>query len=163
MHHVIPSRSLMKQIVDALKYTLFLILYGCGSSILSDSPRDQYWPPITTAFQEFQNDTRDETLTIVLLDSQRFQGVLIKASPDSIVWSNGASSIRLSYPIHQVDRIERTSYTIPMIIATSIFCFVGALIGEIGGSESGGAHPSKAPARFHLLLVERPSASSFVT
>jgi hypothetical protein len=121
-------------------------LCGCSSSILTDIPREYPWHPSTTSFQELQNDTRDETLTFVLLDGRRFEGVLIMANPDSIVWTDADTSIRLSFPTDRVERIQHTSHLIPVLIATPIWCFMGTLMGEFAGSESGGAHPRSAPA-----------------
>ncbi len=146
----------MKDIVAVLIPGWFLC--SCSSSILTDIPREYYWHPNTTSFPELQNDTRDEMLTFVLLDGRRFEGALIMANPDSIVWSDAGTSIRSSYPTHQVDRIQHASHLVPVLLATSVFCIAGGILGELAGSESGGAHPSSAAAG-DVIKVAVPAAA----
>jgi len=136
----------------ALTGALFLFLFGCDStSILSDTPQPYAWLPAHTSYQDLLAESRGQKLWFVLADGQVYGGTLVRADRDTIVFIRTNDSALCRLPAHQAARIEHSSRTVPIVVATTVSCLFFAAVGRLMGSASGGMRGPEIPPASQVI------------
>jgi len=119
-----------------------VLVSGCSStSILSDVPQTDSRLPPRTSYGEFLDDYRGAPLSFVFRDGRTADGILVDASPDSMVWTAAGSQSASRCSTRQLALVKSGPHLVPTVVGMTVcgFCFFG-LGGFIPG-DGGGAGP----------------------
>ena len=130
-----------------LSFTLGAGLLSCGcssSTILSDTPQPTYWFSTNTSYRAFLDECRGESVRFLFRDGRSQDGVLLEATPYSMVWLGEDDSIVYCQPTDKIACVSggHPLFSVIMSSATGVI-FIGAIgmMVSLSTGESGGAHP----------------------